>query len=101
MLKTFDDLVFNPHRAGVGTHAELNFQNGYGVSVIFGSHFYSDGVSTYEVAIRHGKSLCYRTPITSDVIGWQSKSEVTDIMQRVQELPSNELCTHERSPWEE
>lgn len=31
--------------------AIMEFENGYGVSVLFGEAFYSNGIDTYEVAI--------------------------------------------------
>ena len=46
---------------------ELDFDNGYGVSVIdygYGSH-----QGLLEMAVIHDDRLCYSTPITSDVIG--------------------------------
>ena len=67
--------------------AKMNFENGYGISVIFGSMFYSNGIDTYEVGILKDGILCYATPITDDVIGYITADEVTDIMRKIQELP--------------
>lgn len=73
-MKTFKDLQFDPHKVGVGTHAQMYFDNGYGVSVVCGELFYSNGIDTYE------------TDITSDVLGDQTADEVSEIMRRVQKL---------------
>ena len=85
-MKTFDDLVFKPHPVGIGTQAYETFDNGYGVSVICGDLFYSNGVDTYELAVLKDGKICYDTPITDDVIGYLSEDEVTEVMKRVQRL---------------
>ena len=85
-MKRFKDLKFEPHIHEDGQHAIIHFENGYGVSVLFGWVFYSDGRSTYEVGVLKGGQLCYSTPITDDVIGHASKNKVTRIMKKVQQL---------------
>jgi hypothetical protein len=93
-MKTFKDLKFEKHQLASGEiliyqdakQATMNFENRYGVSVVFGNCFYSNGIDTYEVAILFEDSLCYTTHITDDVIGYQTKTEVSKIMKQVQEL---------------
>lgn len=94
--KTFDDLVFEDWARRQGYNqatmpplfraqfagqkqAILKFENGYAISVLFGSIFYSDGISTYEVGIfePHGEL---------EVIGYQTKEQVMEIMKQVQDL---------------
>ena len=48
-MKRFKDLEFEPHPLGLGSQARITFDNGYGVSVLLGESFYSDGVSSYEL----------------------------------------------------
>lgn len=88
MIKTFEDLEFKLHGwAPDSFHAVLNFDNNYGVSVLFGDTFYSNtALSTYEVGILYKNFLCYTIPLTDDVIGYCTESEVTEIMKKVQEL---------------
>lgn len=101
-IKNFKDLVFIPHpiakeaqklplyfaeEYAKSKQAKMDFENGYGISVLFGSIFYSNGIDTYEVGILKDGSLCYDTPITNDVIGYITADEVTDIMRKIQELP--------------
>ena len=64
----------------------MEFENGYGVSVLFGYPFCSNGIDTYEVAILKNGYLCYDTYITDDILGYQDEDEVTEIMRKVQEL---------------
>lgn len=99
--KTFEDLEFKPwgdipitneltykyaREVAGAKQAIMDFPNGYGVSVIIGTRFYSNGFNTYEVAIRQGNNLTFSTPITDDVLGWKTAEEVTEIMRKVQEL---------------
>lgn len=94
-MKTFKDLEFREHelrrfaKKGV-KHAIMFFPNGYGVSVLFGKHFYSNGFDTYELAVIRksgdGYSMAYDTPITNDVLAHLTEDEVTEIMIEVQRL---------------
>lgn len=109
-LKTFEDLVFQKHAIAIeaeeslkkdksllplslykkacnAKHAVMDFPNGYGISVVFGEMFYSNGIDTYEVAVTKGGEPCYDTPITNDVMGRLNKEEVTSIMKGIQLLP--------------
>lgn len=61
----------------------MDFDNGYGVSVLLGDHdvvgFYSNGVDTYEVGVLlNGK--------VTEVSPYLSKEKVTDLMHKIQEL---------------
>lgn len=96
-MKTFKDLEFKPHElsrfAEKGAkHARIFFPNGYGVSVLFGGDFYSNGVDTYELAVlrkcENGKGYLVdcNTPITEDVLSYITEDEVTEAMIKVQKL---------------
>ncbi len=100
-VKTFKDLDFKPHsltkyadkynysfneQYSKAKQAIMYFENGYGVSVLYGSCFYSSGIDTYEVGILYDGGLTYNTDITDDVMGYLTESEVTDVMIRVQQL---------------
>lgn len=89
-MKTFDDLIFKPYvNSEVYSEckqAVMDFNNGYGVSVLFGSPFCSDGINTYEVAVLYEGELCYNTHITNYVISNATKEQVSFIMMDVQKL---------------
>jgi len=87
MMKEFGDLKFNAHPNIVGKQALMKFENGYSVSVLYGSMFYSNGVDTYELAVLKDGRIDYSTPITDDVLGYITEDEVTDAMKKIQELP--------------
>lgn len=48
---TFDDLVFKPYPYPGCQQASADLGNGYRISVIQGTPFYSNGIDTYEVGI--------------------------------------------------
>ena len=49
-MKTFDDLVFKPHRIRNGVQARLDLGNDIEVSVVGGEGLYGNGVTSFEVA---------------------------------------------------
>ena len=83
--KTFDDLKF--YHDGVVNRSFIMFDNGYGASVVIGPFTYGGDQGFYEMAVidSEGKIL-YDTPITNDVIGWLTPSEVTDYLIKIQNL---------------
>jgi hypothetical protein len=89
-MKTFKDLKFeqlNDTPYMVGKKSRMQFDNGYGVSVISHTHSYGGRNGLYEVAVLDSDgNLTYETPVTNDVIGYLTEEDVTDIMKQVQEL---------------
>jgi hypothetical protein len=89
-MKTFEDLEFeqlNDPPCMVGKKSRMQFDNGYGVSVISHTHSYGGRNGLYEVAVLDSDgNLTYETPVTNDVIGYLTEEDVTDIMKQVQEL---------------
>jgi hypothetical protein len=90
-MKTFKDLKFKPHllaKSGFkgyedAKQAIAKFENGYGVSVLLGSCFYSNGKDTYELAVLFNDVITYQTDITDDVMGYLSENEVSEVMMKV------------------
>lgn len=94
-MKTFDDLVFKEHPHNClykllgnfeNAHrkrAILNLDNEYGISVVLGKPSYSNGVDTYEVAILRNGKICNDTPIAKDIIGFQTKEQINEIIERL------------------
>lgn len=84
-MKTFKDLVFEQHALDKeGRHAKLHFDNGYGVSVLTGGMYFYTRNNTYEVGILKDGYLCYNTPITDDVLKYQTKEQVEEVMKKLQ-----------------
>ena len=88
-MKTFDDLLFKTMNEDIKwIRARVNFDNGYGVSVIQGPHSYGGQKGLYELAVLDSYGdVCYNTPITNDVIGFLKPEDVTRHMIEIQQLP--------------
>ena len=91
-MKTFNDLVFgqhiNPSIKDI-IQARMQFDNGYGISVLLGGEgIYSNGLDTYEVAILYNDELCYDSGLCDDILGHQTESEITELMEKIQLLPN-------------
>lgn len=84
---TFKDLVFRYDNGVV--YARFNFDNNYGISVVHGPNFYCDK-DTYEVAVLRNNCLYYDTPITDDVLGYQTPEDIDKIMTELQSYKKNE-----------
>jgi hypothetical protein len=92
-MKVFSDLEFKNHPAGeeFGVTARIQFDNGYGISVVKGPSTYGGDIGLYEAAVLDSNGqLCYDTPITDDVVGYLRDKDVTDIMIEIQKLPKKD-----------
>ena len=85
-MKTFNDLDFNPMEMGIGFIARINFNNGYGASVVKSIYSYGGDQDLYELAVIKDNAICYDTPITDDVIGYLTENDVTKYLGQIQEL---------------
>ena len=92
----FSDLNFHRHgNYPDGIAARHFFNNGYGVSVVrfispFGSGSYGAHEGLYEAAILKGVEenweICYDTPITDDVLGYQSVKDIDTLLTQIESL---------------
>ena len=85
-MKEFKDLEFIDKYDTNGKMSTLEFDNGYGISVITGYGTYADTENPYEIAVLKDGSLCYDTEITDDVIGYLTPNDVTEYMIKIQDL---------------
>lgn len=88
---TFNDLNFKPHNNWAdGVRAVIFFDNGFGASVIRSEHSYGGEDGLYELAVIKGNwedwSICYDTDVTDDVLGYLSESDVSNLLQKIEEL---------------
>ena len=87
-MKIFDDLVFKPHAIGRGAvQARLDLGNDIEVSVVGGPGLYGNGTTSFEVAAFY-KTLGKFVPMPDgeDVSGYNSKEEVTKIINYLENL---------------
>lgn len=90
-MKTFNDLDFNVHPAGDGVQARIQFENGYGASVVRNAFSYGNEGGLFELAVFDSTGeITYRTPITQDVLGYLTEEDVTTTLKLIQELPVND-----------
>ena len=87
-MKTFNDLEFVPHAAGLGgVMSRIQFENGYGASVVKNDYTYGGDKGLYELAVLDNEgNLTYSTPVTDDVIGYLRPEDVTDVLAKIQQL---------------
>jgi len=87
IMKTFKDLKFNPHPNDLeDAHALIEFDNGYGASILCASFSYGGKNGLYELAVLKDGDLCYTTHITNDVLGWLNEDDVNEILLQIQNL---------------
>ena len=90
-MKTFNDLEFKPHVNMNGIMSRIEFENGYGASVVRGAYTYGGDQGLYELAVLDSNGdLTYDTPITNDVLGHLSEDDVTEVLKEIQLLPNEQ-----------
>ncbi len=85
-MKTFNDLDFQSMQFGIGVIARINFDNGYGASVVKSTFSYGGNQDLYELAVIKDDAICYDTPITDDVLGYLTEDDVTKYLGKIQNL---------------
>jgi len=83
---TFQDLQFAPHpnKMEGAVVAQHELPNGIMISVVGGQGLYGNGHSSFEVAAWHkGKRDFIMLSEYDEVLGWQSKEEVTETIQKL------------------
>ena len=93
--KTFTDLDFHAHRTTRNAiQAKLDLGNGIQISVVshkdnepsFGGLYGNASNGTYEVAVFQNDDFVPLSP-ADDVIGWQTKDDINDLMSKLQGNP--------------
>lgn len=91
---TFEDLKFETYDAKqmrVGKYARIEFENGYGASVVSHNFSYGGKSGLYELAVLENDNITYKTPVTDDVLGFLTPSEVSDALIKIQSLEKSLL----------
>ena len=74
---------------GMGERHVVNLSNGYGASIVRGLYSYGGSEGLWELGVLGPEGrLTYATPITNDVLGWLTDEMVTDVLQRIADLPT-------------
>lgn len=76
----------------------FRFPNGYGASIVQGAYTYGGSKGLFDLGVirwegEHWK-LVYDTPITDDVLGWQTAEDVYQRLVEIAQLPhrSNQVA---------
>ena len=89
-MKTFKDLVFEPLDSEflVGKACRIQFDNGWGASVVCHNYSYGGKNGLYEVGVLASTGeLHYINPVADgDVIGYLTEENVSEVLIRIQEL---------------
>jgi len=87
-MKTFKDLVFESSEAPLnGIKARIDFDNGYGASVIKNVYSYGGSAGFYELGVVKNDELHYDNPVANgDVVGWLEEEEVSKLLIEIQNL---------------
>jgi hypothetical protein len=78
-------------------HHRHMFSNGFGASVV--RHMFSRGGTRglFEVAVLRGETLFYDTPLTQDVLGYQSWDEVCAVLDEIKALSEEVMVCIEKT----
>jgi hypothetical protein len=72
-----------------GYHKVLQFDNGYGASIVSHGGSYGGNDGLFEIAVLDKRGhIAYDTPVTSDVIGYLDFADVAEIVNKIKNLPS-------------
>jgi hypothetical protein len=83
---TFEELTFKENKHNESIQAYVEFENGYGASVIKGKYTYGGKEGLYELAVLWDGRICYNSPITNDVEGFLTEAEVTTYLMSIERL---------------
>ncbi len=86
-MKTFKDLGFKDKEMGLGEISRIEFDNGWGVSVVKGPYTYGGSEGLYELAVLNNEQIHYDNPVANgDVVGYLRPEDVTDKMIEIQKF---------------
>ena len=87
-MKNFNDLVFNTHPNHMGgVQARMDFDNGFGVSVVCTPYTYGGDKGLYELAVFKDGHIHYDNPVAmGDVVGYLRAEDVNDAMLVIQKF---------------
>jgi hypothetical protein len=84
-MTLFDKLEFKQRDDGItGSHAYMEFDNGFVASIITGPEAYGNVGAPYELAVLYCGKLHYDNPVANgDVAGYQTREEIDALLEQV------------------
>lgn len=66
------------------------FENNYGASIVWNKFSYGNDEDLFEIAVLKGNinscDICYDTPITDDVLGYQTSEDINNVLEKISKL---------------
>jgi len=83
----FKDLEFKELPDGNGIYCRIQFENGYGASIVKHKYSYGGDNGLYEIAVLDSSNeITYTTSVTDNVIGYLRPEDVTDVIEKIEKL---------------
>ena len=83
----FKDLKFEELPDMSGIFCRIQFENGFGASIVKHEYSYGGKDGLYEIAVIDSEGqLTYETPITDDVLGYLSEEDVARYVNEIKNL---------------
>jgi hypothetical protein len=87
----FSELKFEQWPDMGGIYCRIQFENGYGASIVKHQYSYGGKDGLYELAVIDSEGqITYDTPITNDVIGYLTEEDVERHVNEIKNLQPNE-----------
>jgi len=83
MMFNFEPTSFRTESLHDGVKHIFEFRNGFGASVIRHSRSYGGKEGLWELGVLKDGRLCYDTPITDNVLGYLTESQVEDALNDI------------------
>jgi len=88
-MKTFKDLEFEEFKNEImsGKKTRIQFENGWGASVVSHNFSYGGKEGLYELAVLFEDEIHYDNPVANgDVMGYLSEEELSNLLIEIQKL---------------
>ena len=87
----FSELEFKELPDLAGVYCRIQFDNGFGASIVKHEYSYGGKDGLYEIAVLDSEGqITYDTPITNDVLGYLSEEDVERHVNEIKNLEVSE-----------
>ncbi len=87
-IKDFNKYIVDINAINKGMQVTFRFDNNYGISLVSHGFSYGNSSDEFEIAVikfddNNDFKICYSTNITDDVLGYQTKDYVIEVIEKV------------------
>jgi len=87
-IKDFNKYIIDINAINKGMQIMFRFDNNYGISLVSNGFSYGNSSDEFEIAVikfdgDNNFKICYSTDITDDVLGYQTKDDVIEVIEKV------------------